>query len=141
MKGLVAVLLTVALHAEALAQTASAQRDALRDARRLAELLTAGDGDGAAGMIHPNALNAMGGSQAVAAILAAGPQLAKDKGITIVVTVPSPPEQIGQVGQRRFAIVKTRTRMTGSAGSADLGGFWLAVSDDAGAHWSFVVFQ
>jgi len=135
------VLWVVAMNAGAVAQTAEVQGQALRDARRLAELLTNGDGDGAAAMIHPKALAAMGGSEAVATTLIAGPQWAKQKGITIQITVPSPPDQIEQVGQRLFASVRTRTRMASGTGSADLNGFWLGVSEDGGAHWSFVVFQ
>jgi len=142
MKVWLIVLLAAVMNAGALAQTVQAPSNALRDARRLAELLTQGDGAGAARMLHPNALAAMGGSQAAAVVLAAGPQASKEKGITIVVTVPSPPPaRIEKVGQRLFAIVKTRTWITGSTGSADLNGFWLGVSDDAGVHWRFVVFQ
>jgi hypothetical protein len=136
-----AALFAVLVNAGVQASTPQAQSNAFRDARRLAELLNEGDGDGAVGIIHPNALAAMGGSQAVAAVLVAGSQLAKGKGVAIEVTVPSPPERIERVGRRLFALVKTRTWMTSPAGNANLDGFWLGVSEDAGAHWTFVVLQ
>lgn len=129
------------VNASAPASTAQAQSNAFRDACRLAELLNEGDGTGAVGIIHPNALAAMGGSQAVADVLVAGSQLAKSKGVALEVTVPSPPERIERVGRRLFALVKTRTWMASAAGNATLDGFWLGVSEDAGAHWTFVVFQ
>lgn len=135
------LLCAVAVNAPVLAQTAQLQDGALRDARRLAELLADGDGDGAARMIHPQALAAMGGTEAVAAVLTAGPRAARDKGITIEVTVPSPPEQIERVGRRLFAGITARTRLTSGVATADVNGFWLCVSEDGGAHWSFVVFQ
>jgi hypothetical protein len=124
-----------------LAQTSSnSQANALRDARRLAAELSAGDGSSAASMIHPKALTALGGPERVAAVFSAGPQVAKEKGIMIRIGVPSAPDKIENVGPRLFAVVKIDTRLETASSANDLTSFWLAVSDDIGAHWTFVIF-
>lgn len=132
-------LFVLALKPFAYAQN-DARRNAYRDACQLASLLSAGDGINAAAMIHPKAVAALGGSERVAAVFSAGTQVAKEKGITIAVSIPSPPENVEKVGTRLFAIVKVRTQLSNGNGNGDLDSFWLGVSDDDGAQWRFVIF-
>jgi hypothetical protein len=141
MKTWMIALFFVALKTGAYAQSIDdAQNNAFRDASQLASLLSAGDGISAASMIHPNALAALGGSQRVATVFSTGTQVAKEKGITIAVSIPSPPEKVEKVGSRLFAIVKVRTLLNSSRGNGDLDSFWLGVSEDSGAKWFFVIF-
>jgi hypothetical protein len=134
---LVLLALTDGIHAQPIDD---ARNNAFRDARHLATLLSTGDGINAASMIHPNALVALGGSQRVAAAFSVGPLVAHEKGITIAVSIPSPPEEVATVGVRLFAIVNVRTQLHTSNGNVDIDCFWLGVSEDSGAKWSFVIF-
>jgi hypothetical protein len=134
-------LLFLAINTGAIGQTfASVQANALRDARRLATDLSAGNGSSAASMIHPNALAALGGPEKVAAVFSTGSQVAKEKGITIAVTVPSAPEKVEKVGPRLFTVVKVNTHLEASSSNSDLTSFWLGVSDNNGGDWTFVIF-
>jgi hypothetical protein len=134
-------LLCFALSAFALGQKSSNSREnILRDASRLAADLSSGDGNSAASMIYPKALSALGGPEKVAAVFAAGPEVAKEKGIAIRVSVPSAPEKVENVGPRLFAVIKINTHLETASGANDLTSYWLAVSDDVGANWTFVIF-
>ena len=138
---MIAFLLLMALKTGAYAQPIDdAQNYAFRDARQLASLLSAGDGINAASMIHPNALAALGGPQRVATVFSTGHQVAKEKGITIAVSIPSPPEKTEKVGSRLFAIIRVGTQLNSSSGNTALDSFWLGVSEDNGAKWFFVIF-
>jgi hypothetical protein len=134
-------LFCFAFSTSALAQTSSnSQANALRDARRLAADLSNGNGSSAASMIYPKALSALGGPEKVAAVFSAGPQVAREKGIAIRVSVPSAPEKIVNVGPRLFAVIKINTHLETGSGANDLTSYWLAVSDDVGSNWTFVIF-